>query len=89
MKIIQLKDWEKNWSWQCTCRWYESKLEAEMTDLREEQSAGGSMHDFCPGYFWVACPVCKHRIVYNGNPLPKYVAKVAVEQTKRAGSGAT
>ncbi len=86
MKILERRDWEKEWTYKFTCPQCESKLEAESKDLHHTPSSGGNPHDFCEESFWVQCPVCSQRVTMPHEGISKYVLKVARDRSSRGSS---
>jgi hypothetical protein len=82
MKVLEKKEWEKTWSWQCTCPQCESKLEAESKDVHNAPASGGNQHDYCEESFFVVCPVCSQHIAVPVSVIPKYVAKLSRDRAK-------
>lgn len=77
MKILERKEWEKTFSWECTCPQCESRLQVESGDL-VHSPGGGDCRD---GGSWsesfsVNCAVCRQKIGVPTDKIPKYVQKL-------------
>lgn len=83
MKIIEKKDWKKEWKFAFTCPQCESKLEAETDDLWHAKSSGGNQRDYCEESFWCSCPICNQRVTVHPESIPSYVQKLARDRTAR------
>lgn len=84
MKVLEKKEWEKTFTWQCTCPQCESKLEVESNDLNHEPG-GGDQRESWPEKFSVRCAVCSQNILVPTNTIPKYVQKLARDRRNSRG----
>ncbi len=86
MKVLERKDWKKDWKFGCTCPQCEAKLEAEADDIVCHPSSGGNQHDYCPEYFCLVCPDCSQQISIKSESIPAYLQKLARERAERSRS---
>lgn len=77
MKILEEGKWKEKWSFIFSCKDCESKLEAEVGDVKCGEF--GSMGDYSTEYY-VECPVCA-RIAFP--PADKLSSLVKKEANKK------
>lgn len=86
MKILERKDWAKEFSFKCTCPQCESVLLIEADDLRHKPG-GGDMRESWPEEFNAQCAVCAQAILVPTTSIPKYVQKLARDRSSRSNTG--
>lgn len=84
MKILERKDWEKDFKQEVTCHTCQSKLEIESADIVCTPSSGGNPRDYCAESFHVVCAVCSKQIGLRESSIPTYITGMARDRTIKA-----
>lgn len=82
MKVIERKDWEKEFSYKCTCPKCESKLECESNDL-VHNPGGGDCRESWDESFHVVCAVCSQHISVKSDLIPAVLKDAARDRRQR------
>ncbi len=87
MKVLERKEWEKEFAHVCICEQCESKLEIDSKDLVHAPGGGDQRGDRWPEKFSAICAVCQYCISIPVEVIPKFVQKLARDRhSNRPGS---
>ena len=79
MKVLERKEWVKNFSHVCTCQTCESRLEADASDLKGTPGGSDPRGDEWGPSFTITCAVCNCAINVDATKVPKYLQKLVLE----------
>lgn len=88
MKVLERKEWEKEFAHVCICTQCESKLEVDSKDLVYEPGGCDMRGDRWMEKFSAVCAVCQCGISIPVEVIPKYVQKLARDRHSRNSRGA-
>ena len=83
MKVLERKNWENDFSLECTCPQCESKLLIEWADLQHTPSyQGHHVLEDQDETFHVVCEVCLKYIPVPTSSIPTYIQVLARKRCK-------